>query len=130
VKSRSTVPLEIKTTSEKNRFHWVKSGPPIYYLTQLHVQMAAVGADHGYVAALFGGQQALYWRLDWNPVLWERIDRLGREFHQYVLDGECPPADFATEPYDPKSVVESKRGEEEGTEASLAVAAPEGRQAT
>lgn len=58
------VPLELKTASVRSRDdHW-RDGVPVYYQAQLQAQIAVTGATHGYIACLFGGNDAQLWRFD------------------------------------------------------------------
>ena len=63
-----TVPVEIKNVNQFAKSAWTDY-PPLRYQTQLAVQCAVLGASHGYLVALIGGQFLCWHRLEF-PAVW------------------------------------------------------------
>lgn len=50
----NAVPLECKYSNPMDKSDWVEQDGPLSYQAQVQVQMACLGADHGYLMALVG----------------------------------------------------------------------------
>lgn len=90
--------LECKTVGDwMYREHWPDGMPPLNYQVQVVQQLAVTGMDHGYLAALIGGQHLP------EPWLIGRDDRVVEQIVEYagtwwadhVVAGSAPAMTFA-----------------------------------
>jgi putative phage-type endonuclease len=86
--------LECKTTGLRLAGEWQDEQVPEHALLQVHHQLAVTGFEHGYLAALIGGQRFTWRRVDWDEWLCEYITRECERFwHEHVLARVPPPPD-------------------------------------
>lgn len=86
--------LECKNRSEYQASDWEDGAVPDAPAIQTHWGMAVGGWDHGYVAALVGGNKLRWSRLERDEELIEYlVDYCGRWFQRHVVEGFPPPAD-------------------------------------
>lgn len=84
------IPVELKTSSAYSRSSW-DEGVPNYYKIQSLVQQGILGADHGWLAVLHGGNSPELYRIDFDPAVWEQIVRITGEWWQkYIIEGAEP----------------------------------------
>lgn len=89
-------PVEIKTTdSHYVREAWTVDGdeiimPPLSYVLQLQHQIGAVGADHGWIVALVGGNQLMRGRIARHEPTQQRIADAVQAFWRGVREGVEP----------------------------------------
>ena len=89
-------PVEIKTADVHYvREAWTVDGddiimPPLSYVLQLQHQIGAVGADHGWIVALVGGNQLLRGRIARHEPTQERIAEAITAFWRGVREGAEP----------------------------------------
>lgn len=85
--------LECKNRSEYQLDDW-EDGVPDAPAIQTHWGMAVGGWDHGYVAALVGGNKLRWHRLERDQEMVEYlVDYCGTWFQRHVVEGFPPPAD-------------------------------------
>lgn len=85
--------LECKNRSEFQADDW-EDGVPDSPAIQTHWGMAVGGWDHGYVAALVGGNKLRWHRLERDEeLIGYLVDHCGRWFERHVVEGFPPPAD-------------------------------------
>lgn len=92
-----TIPVEIKSASEFTRGKWGASGTddaPTYYCSQLHWQMAAMGAPFGRIVALLGADDLRVYTIERDPSVDQFLAAKAAEFWNRVLTGEEPTIDF------------------------------------
>jgi putative phage-type endonuclease len=82
----------------KNRSAWQiddwEDGVPDAPAIQTHWGMAVGGWDHGYVAALVGGNRLLWHRIERDEeMIGYLVDYCGKWFQRHVVEGFPPPAD-------------------------------------
>ncbi|WP_405961186.1 YqaJ viral recombinase family protein [Streptomyces sp. NBC_00024] len=86
-------PLELKNRSEYQAEDW-EDGVPDGPLLQLHWYLAVGGWDHGYVAALVGGNKLKWYRVERDEeIIDEIVDHCEQWFQRHVVEGFPPPAD-------------------------------------
>ncbi|KPI33376.1 YqaJ recombinase family protein [Actinobacteria bacterium OV450] len=86
--------LELKSRSEYQADQWEDGAVPDAPAIQCHWGMAVGGWDHGFVAALVGGNKFRWVRLERDEEMIEYlVDYCGRWFQQHVVEGIEPPAD-------------------------------------
>lgn len=84
------VPVELKTSSAYSRSSW-DDGVPDYYKIQSLVQQGILGADHGWLAVLHGGNSPELYRIDFDPAVWEQIVRITGDWWQtHIVEGVMP----------------------------------------
>lgn len=92
----SVIPLELKTTGERNADAW-EDGPPPDYVVQLHHQMLVTGAPRASIACLIGAHRFVWCDVERDEVLIRRIERAGAEFWDRVARRDAPEtSDHAT----------------------------------
>lgn len=84
--------LECKTTGINGLKLW-KDGVPEYVQLQVQHQLAVTGKASADVAVLIGGQQLEIYRIQRDETLIERLIQLERNFWQFVIEDNPPPAD-------------------------------------
>lgn len=86
-------PLECKNRSEYQLQDW-EEGVPDAPALQCHWYMAVGGWDHGYVAALVGGNKLRWHRIERDEEMtgW-LVDKLGNWFQRHIVEGVPPEAD-------------------------------------
>jgi len=57
------IPVELKTSSAYSKDSWA-DGVPLYYETQVQAQIAVLGAPHGWLAVLHGGNSPELYRVE------------------------------------------------------------------
>ncbi|MFF1834146.1 YqaJ viral recombinase family protein [Streptomyces sp. NPDC058231] len=86
--------LECKNRSEYQADQWEDGAVPDAPAIQCHWGMAVGGWDHGFVAALVGGNKLRWSRLERDEEMVEYlVDYCGRWFQRHVVEGFEPPAD-------------------------------------
>ncbi|MFF4388512.1 YqaJ viral recombinase family protein [Streptomyces sp. NPDC001552] len=86
--------LECKSRSEYQADQWERGAVPDAPAIQCHWGMAVGGWDHGYVAALVGGNKLRWVRLERDEEMIEQlVDHCGTWFEKHVVEGAPPPAD-------------------------------------
>ncbi|MFJ7592462.1 YqaJ viral recombinase family protein [Streptomyces sp. NPDC097617] len=86
--------LECKNRSEYQADQWEDGAVPDAPAIQCHWGMAVGGWDHGFVAALVGGNKLRWSRLERDEEMIEYlVDYCGRWFERHVVEGIEPPAD-------------------------------------
>ena len=86
--------LECKNRSEYQAEQWEDGAVPDAPAIQTHWGMAVGGWDHGYVAALVGGNKLRWSRLERDEeMIGYLIDYCGRWFQRHVIEGFPPEAD-------------------------------------
>lgn len=90
---RIVAPLELKNRSEYQADDW-EDGVPDGPLLQLHWYMAVGGWDHGYVAALVGGNKLKWYRIERDEeIVEELIGHCEGWYERHIVEGFPPPAD-------------------------------------
>lgn len=90
---RVVAPLECKNRSEYQADEWEDSVPDAPAL-QTYWYMAVGGWDHGYVAALVGGNKLRWHRLERDEeIIAQLVETCGTWFRRHVVEGTPPPAD-------------------------------------
>ncbi|WP_434600467.1 YqaJ viral recombinase family protein [Streptomyces sp. A5-4] len=86
--------LECKNRSEYQADQWEDGAVPDAPAIQCHWGMAVGGWDHGFVAALVGGNKLRWSRLERDEEMIEHlVDYCGRWYERHVVEGIEPPAD-------------------------------------
>ncbi|MEU6929034.1 lambda-exonuclease family protein [Streptomyces sp. NPDC046374] len=86
--------LELKSRSEYQADQWEDGAVPDAPAIQCHWGMAVGGWDHGFVAALVGGNKFRWVRLERDEEMIEYlVDYCGKWFQRHVVEGIEPPAD-------------------------------------
>ncbi|WP_327421884.1 YqaJ viral recombinase family protein [Streptomyces sp. NBC_01230] len=86
--------LECKNRSEYQADQWEDGAVPDAPAIQCHWGMAVGGWDHGFVAALVGGNKLKWLRLERDEEMVEYlVDYCGKWFQRHVVEGFEPPAD-------------------------------------
>ncbi|MFI9026385.1 YqaJ viral recombinase family protein [Streptomyces sp. NPDC053560] len=86
--------LECKNRSEYQADQWEDGAVPDAPAIQCHWGMAVGGWDHGYVAALVGGNKLRWVRLERDEEMCEwLVDYCGQWFERHVVEGLPPEAD-------------------------------------
>jgi predicted phage-related endonuclease len=86
--------LECKNRSEYQADQWEDGAVPDAPAIQCHWGMAVGGWDHGFVAALVGGNKLRWSRLERDEEMIEYlVDYCGKWFQRHVVEGFEPPAD-------------------------------------
>ncbi|WP_326814075.1 YqaJ viral recombinase family nuclease [Streptomyces sp. NBC_01763] len=86
--------LECKNRSEYQADQWEDGAVPDAPAIQCHWGMAVGGWDHGFVAALVGGNKLKWLRLERDEEMCEYlVDYCGKWFQRHVVEGFEPPAD-------------------------------------
>lgn len=84
------VPLEIKSSDAFMKDAW-DEGIPLNYQIQIQQQILIMGAPHGYLVVLHGGNTPDFYRVPADPVFHEQLIRLTRSFWEdNVLAGVAP----------------------------------------
>lgn len=93
-RGRPIAPLEVKTANAFAAGEWDAEGPPPdHVVIQLQHQLDVGGWDHGYVAALVGGQQPRWWRVERDEdLIGMLVDAEDRFWVDNVLAGRPPAA--------------------------------------
>lgn len=90
---RVVAPLECKNRSEYQADEW-EDGVPDAPALQTYWYMAVGGWDHGYVAALVGGNKLRWHRLERDEeIIAQLVETCGTWFQRHVVEGTPPPAD-------------------------------------
>lgn len=88
------VPLECKTTGERNAGEWADGRVPDHYLVQAQHYLAVTGAPYAYIAVLIGGQRFLYQRIERDDELISYLVKIERDFWEnHVIPRVPPPVD-------------------------------------
>ncbi|MFJ2206033.1 YqaJ viral recombinase family nuclease [Streptomyces microflavus] len=86
--------LELKSRSEYQAAEWEDGAVPDAPAVQCHWGMAVGGWDHGFVAALVGGNKFRWVRLERDEEMIEwLVDYCGRWFQRHVVEGFPPDPD-------------------------------------
>ncbi|RWZ74912.1 endonuclease [Streptomyces albidoflavus] len=86
--------LECKNRSEYQADQWEDGAVPDAPAIQCHWGMAVGGWDHGFVAALVGGNKLRWSRLERDEEMIEYlVDYCGKWFERHVVEGIEPPPD-------------------------------------
>jgi putative phage-type endonuclease len=86
-------PLELKNRSEYQAEDW-EDGVPDGPLLQLHWYLAVGGWDHGYVAALVGGNKLRWFRIERDEeIIAEIVEYCEQWYQRHVVEGFPPAAD-------------------------------------
>lgn len=86
-------PLECKNRSEYQLDDW-EDGVPDAPAIQCHWYMAVGGWDHGYVAALVGGNKLRWHRIERDEeMVGYLVDYCGKWFQRHIVEGLPPAAD-------------------------------------
>jgi putative phage-type endonuclease len=86
-------PLEVKNRSEYQAEDW-EDGVPDGPLLQLHWYLAVGGWDHGYVAALVGGNKLRWFRIERDEeIIAEIVEYCEGWYQRHIVEGFPPPAD-------------------------------------
>ncbi|MEW2568420.1 lambda-exonuclease family protein [Streptomyces sp. NPDC047070] len=90
---RIVAPLELKNRSEYQAEDW-EDGVPDGPLLQLHWYLAVGGWDHGYVAALVGGNKLRWFRIERDEeIIAEIVEHCEAWYQRHIVEGFPPPAD-------------------------------------
>jgi putative phage-type endonuclease len=81
--------LEVKTTSERNKGEW-EEGPPNHYHLQIQHYLAVLGYNFAYVACLIGGNHFVYFRIERDDYVIDKIISAEKEFWRMVQE-KIPP---------------------------------------
>jgi predicted phage-related endonuclease len=81
--------LEVKTTSERNKGEW-EDGPPNHYHLQIQHYLAVLGYSFAYVACLIGGNQFVYFRIERDDYVIDKIITAEKEFW-HMVQHHIPP---------------------------------------
>lgn len=97
--------LEIKTTSERNKGEWIE-GPPNHYHLQIQHYLAVLGYSFAYVACLIGGNHFVYFRIERDDYVIDKIISAEIEFWRMVeervppeITGLAPDSTYLAESY-------------------------------
>ncbi|WP_284576644.1 lambda-exonuclease family protein [Streptomyces sp. 2P-4] len=86
--------LELKSRSEYQAAEWEDGAVPDAPAVQCHWGMAVGGWDHGFVAALVGGNKFRWVRLERDEeMIGYLVDYCGRWFQRHVVEGFPPDPD-------------------------------------
>ncbi len=86
-------PLECKNRSEYQAADW-EEGVPDGPALQCYWYMAVGGWDHGYVAALVGGNKLRWFRLERDEeIIGEIVGHCEAWYYRHIVEGFPPPAD-------------------------------------
>ncbi|MFE9127717.1 YqaJ viral recombinase family protein [Streptomyces sp. NPDC007148] len=87
-------PLECKNRSEHQYKDWDGDAPPDAPAIQCYWGMAVGGWDHGYVAALVGGNKLRWFRLERDEeIIGELVEHCEQWYQRHIVEGFPPPAD-------------------------------------
>lgn len=92
IDGRKAVPLEIKTTSERNASQWDEGAPPWYRLQVQH-QLAVTGAPYAFIVVLIGGQRLRHEKIERDPEAIAQLSALEFTFWKLVLKKTPPEID-------------------------------------
>jgi putative phage-type endonuclease len=81
--------LEIKTTSDRNKGEW-EEGPPNHYHLQIQHYLAVLGYSFAYVACLIGGNHFVYFRIERDDYVIDKIITAEKEFW-HMVQHRIPP---------------------------------------
>ena len=84
-------PLEIKTSTAFALSEWVKGDIPQTYILQVQHYIYMLGATHGFLAVLVGGQQYMEYRIERDQDIIDGLLSLALQFWPYVERKELPP---------------------------------------
>ena len=90
------VPLEIKSSDAFMRDAW-SDGIPLNYQIQLQQQILIMGAPHGYLAVLHGGNTPEFYRVPADAEFHEQLVRLTRTFWEDHILAQVPPEPITVE---------------------------------
>lgn len=81
--------LEIKTAGERMKGEWV-DGPPNHYHLQIQHYLAVMGYNYSYVCCLIGGNHFVYFRIDRDDYVIDKIITAEKEFMR-LIEEKIPP---------------------------------------
>lgn len=91
---RVVAPLECKNRGEYQADEWEDGAVPDAPALQTYWYMAVGGWDHGYVAALVGGNKFRWVRLERDEeIIGQLVETCGTWYQRHVVEGAPPPAD-------------------------------------
>lgn len=89
---RGDAVVECKNRSIYQADDW-EDGVPDAPAIQTHWHLAVTGYDHGWVAAVLGGNMPRFWRVDRDEQLINHLFDIVAAFRQRIIDREPPPVD-------------------------------------
>lgn len=81
--------LEIKTAGERMKGDW-SEGPPHHYMLQIQHYLAVMGYNYGYVACLLGGNQFIYFKIERDDYVIDKVISVEKEFARLVKENIAP----------------------------------------
>lgn len=84
------IPIELKTSSAFSKSSWA-DGVPDYYRIQSIVQQGILGAPHGWLAVLHGGNDPELHRIPFDAEVWEQIVTITKEWWFTHVIGQVEP---------------------------------------
>ena len=89
--------LEIKTAGVDQSKNWIDDEIPDTYYCQCQWYMAVTGCAYWYIAALIGGNKAVWKRIERNQVDIDNLIKLGKDFWNKVVNKIKPDSIDGTE---------------------------------
>lgn len=84
------IPIELKTSSAWMKDEW-EDGVPDYYYVQSIQQQGVLGAPHGWLAVLHGGNQPELFRIPFDQAVWQQIIDIGESWWKRHVVAEVEP---------------------------------------
>lgn len=81
--------LEIKTAGERMKGDWT-DGPPHHYMLQVQHYLAVMDYNYGYICCLIGGNHFVYFKIERDDYVIDKIISVEKEFVQLVEDNIAP----------------------------------------
>lgn len=91
--SGNWVPLELKTVTAWKMADWEDGKIPDHYQLQVQHQLIVTGADHGWIAAVIGGNHLVYVRVEAEPEVQSLLVEIERQFWSLIEKDTPPPVD-------------------------------------
>jgi putative phage-type endonuclease len=86
--------LECKNVNAYKKREWVQGGVPVGYYMQLQHYILVRDLPYGSFAALFGGNEHLYFDIERDQAVIDRIVSLAQHFWECVLSGTPPDMSY------------------------------------
>ena len=91
--------LECKTVNAYGESNWKDGMIPLHYLMQCYHYMAVTGKHTWYIAALIMGRDFVYYRIDWDDEVIDKLKDIEREFWFENVSKRILPDPDGTEAY-------------------------------
>ena len=91
--------LECKTVNAYGESNWKDGRIPLHYLMQCYHYMAVTGKRVWYIAALIMGRDFVYYRIDWDDEVIDKLKDIEREFWFENVSKRILPDPDGTEAY-------------------------------